>query len=450
MLYLALFSALAVGFYSAFTLASQTTYNERDTRRALAAAESGMEFMRHQLWALNITYSSSPADLFNRVETGLKSALNGTANLKGGNIGRSGNVILIPADANQYIDLDGTGVGFRAEVTYDGTQLVVSTVGRFGSTTESPAHGVRLRYAVIQRPSSIFNFGVASKSPISLTSNAKIIGSSNAAHGSVLSTSYKTSTPVTLLGNTAISGDVSLVNPNASVKRDAGASIAGSTNQSVINQHIHKGVATPEFPIVDTEEFKKYATNVISQSGKTFDTTNLKNLYIKANTNPKFSGSIKVEGVVYIETPNYVQFDSNVQMTGVIAVQNNPTGSSNLLEFKSNVKLKGVEHLPATADFPAELRAMKGAMILAPGFKLNLDSNFGAQGGSIIADEMIFNSNATGTINGSVINLKDTSVTFDSNATIKIANQGASYAPAGLYFGSRYEPMPNSYEEFLP
>src|SRR5688500_14230275 len=90
MLYLVLFSTLAVGFFAAFTLATQTSYNDREARRALAAAESGMEFVRYQLWGLDITYSSSTADLFDRVEKELATKLNGSMNLGGGNIARDG------------------------------------------------------------------------------------------------------------------------------------------------------------------------------------------------------------------------------------------------------------------------------------------------------------------------------------------------------------------------
>jgi hypothetical protein len=453
MLYLVLFSTLALGFFAAFTLATQTSYNERGARRALAAAESGMEFARYNLWVLSINYAESPADLFNKVEAGLKTSLNGTANLKGGNFSRIGDKLYIPSP-DSYIDVNEEGDGFRLEITHDGTEVIVLAYGRASggiTSLANPERAIRLRYGVFERPSSIFNFGVASRSSITFDSNARISGSVNPVHGSVLSTS-SASTPVVLNGNASISGDVSLVNPHGSVSMSSNATIAGSKNPTIVAQHIHTGVAEPEFPMIDTSAFKPFATNVISGSAPKFDKTNLKNLYIKANTNPSFGSNIKVQGVIYIETPNHVTFNSNVEITGAIVVQNNPTGnpSNNSITFNSNVTLAGVDKLPATADFPAALRAMKGSMILAPNFKVHFNSNFGSAGGSIVGSQIEFDSNASGVIEGSVINLDDTSMHFDSNARITIANQGASYAPAGLYFGSRYVPLPGSYEEVIP
>src|SRR5687768_12813978 len=128
MLYLVLFSTLAIGFYAAFTMATQTAYNERGARRALAAAESGMEFIRYHLWALNIAYDTPSAELFDNVYNQLGAALNGSANLNGGSIARNGDMILIPGDPTQFIDLNGNGEAFRLSLVRDGNELVVSVI----------------------------------------------------------------------------------------------------------------------------------------------------------------------------------------------------------------------------------------------------------------------------------------------------------------------------------
>ena len=451
MMFMVLFGTLAVGFYAAFTLTTQTTYNERDARRALSAAESGMEFARYQLWLLDIDYADSAEDLFNKVEAGLAANINGTPNLAGGGIARTNGVLRIPASANNYIPIDSSGDAFRLEITNDGTELIVTAVGRSAGgsiATSSPQRAIRMRYGVLERPSSIFNFGVASRSAVHLDSNARITGFPNPAYGSVLSTSMS-GTPVVLSGNAQISGDVSLVNPDGSVSMSSSASIAGSSNPEVIAEHIHVGVSEPEFPTIDTDIFKPFATNVLSAPGAEYSGGTMKNLYIKANTNPTFGSNTLIQGVIYIETPNKVTFNSNVDITGAIVVQNEPTGtpSTNVISFNSNVKLQGVDMLPATSDFPPELRALSGSMILAPTFTLVFNSNFGTFAGSVVGSQVEFDSFATGTIKGSVINLDDTSMHFDSNARISIENPGTSYAPAGMYFGSRYVPLPASYEE---
>ena len=410
-----------------------------------------MEFIRYQLWSLEIPHASSPANLFDLVESGLAGRLNGTNNLDGGNIGRSGSVIQIPEAAHGYIRLDDTGLSFRIEIQSEGTQLLVTAYGRSGSTERSE-RAIQLRYAMVQRPGAIFNYGVASKGPVVLDSNARIVGTPNPAHGSVLSTTTSSDPAVTVTGNAVVSGSISVVDPTGGVVVDTKASVAGSLDPAVKNANIHRGVEEPDFPTIDTDIYKPFATNVISTAGGKFDKVDLKNLYIKANTNPTFGSNIKVQGVIYIETPNKVTFDSNVEITGAIVVQNNPTGSpaDNVLIFDSMVKLNGMDKLPDTEDFPPEMRALQGAMILAPGFRLYFDSNFGTAGGSIVGSQIEFDANAVGTVAGGIINLADREMSFDSNAAITIANQGAAYAPAGMYFGSRYVPMPASYLEIVP
>src|SRR5689334_18181538 len=61
MLYLILFSSLAVGFYAATNTAVQVSSNERHARQAMLSAESGMEFMRLILGNVEIP-PNTPSD----------------------------------------------------------------------------------------------------------------------------------------------------------------------------------------------------------------------------------------------------------------------------------------------------------------------------------------------------------------------------------------------------
>src|SRR5690242_9676391 len=49
MMYMVLFSTLALGFFAASTMNSQIAKNERNEMQAQDAAESGMQFARYQL-----------------------------------------------------------------------------------------------------------------------------------------------------------------------------------------------------------------------------------------------------------------------------------------------------------------------------------------------------------------------------------------------------------------
>ena len=61
MLYLVLFSTLALGFYAATTTAVQVSHNDSQVSRAFLASESGLDFMRYHLSRVSIP-AYAPAD----------------------------------------------------------------------------------------------------------------------------------------------------------------------------------------------------------------------------------------------------------------------------------------------------------------------------------------------------------------------------------------------------
>lgn len=452
MLFLVLFSVLAVGFVATVNSAVQISGNELRSTRAMLAAESGMNFVRFHLWDLNVQRSLPVDELFDTVYAQLQNRLDGTANLGGGNIARYGDTILIPGDPNAYIaaSSDADGDAFRVSIERRGMELVVTAIGKSGHTESR--RGIELTYAIYSRPSSIFDFGIASKSPIEMIGNTSVRGKNNPAHGSVLTTSYRMPA-LKMQGNSSISGDVSFANPSGSALHITGNNSIGGykPNQSGFHDHVHFGVDEPEFPTIDTSAFKIWldANPHTVITGSPSGNHNYGSLRIKANANPKFNGNTKIKGLVYIETPNRVSFAGNLDLQGVIVVENNPKGdsSTNLIDFGGNVDFEGVHTLDASYG---ELRNLDGAMLLAPGFKLQMRGNFGVIGGTIAADEMEFTGNAGGTVRGSIINLKDTRVTLHGNTDIIIESQGTTKTPAGMFFGSRYVPLPDTYREVTP
>jgi hypothetical protein len=145
-----------------------------------------------------------------------------------------------------------------------------------------------------------------------------------------------------------------------------------------------------------------------------------------------------------------VTFDSNVVVRGAVVVQNNPPGTTaaNIIRFDSNVKLYGIDALPATADFPAALRALKGSQILAPNFTVHCNSNFDAAGGSIVGGKVYLDSNAAGTIAGNVISLDNSTVEFYSNARVSIRPL-PTLTPAGMLFTYSLSPLRGTYREVV-
>jgi hypothetical protein len=450
MMFLVLFSALAVGFYSSVNTGVQIAGNEVDSKKALLAAESGMAYVQHLLSNVSIKHGTPESQLWPEVVAQVRQQVDRKPVLKG-EIAQEGPGFLALND----VTLPNKS-WFSARLSMDGSQVVARVTGGGGDATSSRA--VQMAYQVDQRTPPIFRFGVATRGPISMNSNARITGSGpdNYSLGSVLTTTARRPA-VTLDSNSSVSGDISFAaSAGGALNITSNSTIAGlRPSDPEFATHLHYGVTPPEFPAIDTSAFKHFAGNIayggviLSQPNRKYDTGVLRNILIKANTNPEFSSNMRVEGVIYIETPNKVVFSSNTTIRGAIVVQNDPTGdiTTNSIEMSSNVKLLPIESLPNNPFYPAPLRALTGSAILAPKFSLHLNSNFGSVGGSIVAGKMHFDSNAQGTVKGSVINLEDTAVQMNSNAAITVEKLPPGKPPAGFIFSGYFAPMPGTYTE---
>ena len=450
MMYLILFGSLAVGFYAAVNTGVQISKNEVHGKEALLTAESGMAFTRHLLANVEIPHGTTASDVWNLVRAQVREQVDDKPVLNGGRAVEGPGMLEL-----RNIAVSTNGPTFTVRLTQSGDKVLATVLGRAGGTAPT-ARGIQMEFAKAMQASAIFDYGVASRSPIDMNSNARITGASNQRLGSLLSTTSRIPA-LTMSSNAQISGDASFTaDTGAAINVSGNATVAGyKPSQSGYGEHVHLGVESPEFPTIDTTAFRPFAGNptfggtTITAPNQTFNTGILRNVLIKAKTNPTFDSNMEVHGVIYIESPNNVKFSSNVKVRGAIVVDNNRVGdtSTNSISFSSNATLYPISSLPATTYFPPALRALTGAIILAPNYNVHFNSNFGSVGGSIIAGKMHFDANASGTVKGSVINLDDTAVQMNSNSTITIESQGTSGYPSGVYFGSVFAPLPDTYQE---
>lgn len=443
MLYLALMASLAVGFYASSNSAVMVSENEKRTNLALMSCESGLDFMNFHLAQLTIPHGGTAQQRMSALYNQLKTQLENTGNMGSKTMSITGTSISIPSQPDQYIKLDPTGGEFRCNIENmsigeDG-KIEVKITGRYNGYQSRRA--VRMNFVLNENPSQIFNYGLATKGSISTAGSSRIKGATDPKKGSILTTSTGAN-PVTINGK-EVSGDISVVGSGV-VTVAAGASVGGTTNTAdIVANHIHKSVAAPEFPTIDTDVFKAYATNIYSGGN------NLVNVRIPANTNPNFNGNTTIKGVLYIETPNKVTFNGNADIQGVIVTQNAPLGNltTNILNFSGNVSAQGVQTLDASFG---DLRTLTGSFVLAQGFAANFTGSFGTVAGAIIADKVSFSGNAGGTLMGSVVNLTNNPLTVNGSSEIVIASTGTMDYPAGVYFSSKYSPLPDTYEEIKP
>ena len=482
MMYLMLFSVLALGFYGIVTTSAQVAHNDKKMTGARVAAESGMHFMKYQLGTLGIPPRTDPLNLFDTTFARLSAKLNGTPNMGGHVVGIDHSdpavpKIMVPAGRDAYIKADELGHLFRAEVTrYGAHGLRVKVIGKDqpGGTITADvrgARGVKLDYDLDDTPAYIFNYGIASRSVISLQGNVSVTGAPGQEDmGSILSTTAN-GVPVTIGGGASISGDLTYANGTPDVSSNA--SVAGfSPGEPGYEEHVHKTDYPPDFPMIDTSAYTAFAPpkgstgpSVITSSSPPAGV--YKNIRIKAGTNPTFNANTVLQGVVVVEYPNTVKFTSDVTVQATIVsetdnYEENGVNNTylveqdladrrfdNRIEFGGNTQVLPVSDLTGP-EFPQALKDLKGAMVMVPGFAASFTGSFGTVSGSIIASQLSFSGDASGTIRGTVVNLEDTVLSIGGNNKILIEAQTAAKVPDGVIFGERYTALPGSYREVRP
>ena len=454
MMYLMIFSTLALGFYATTTTASQVSHNERTTLAAHMAAESGTHFLRYHLSALDVRAGLTPERMFEEVYMQLASRLDGTANLDGSAVGYDGTTITIPQVG--YINLDREGnQRFRVSLSRAGDLLVARVVGRGsnrspGSTfvptsSDGTGRGIEIKFQKANNATAIFNYGVASKGTVYTSGTSTITGLTDPMKGSILSTNMTAEVPVSIMGR-KVSGDISTVNPAATVTFGSGASIGGTSNSALIRaHHIHLGVEMPRFPDIDTTVYAQYVERTYAPGMTVLD-----NVRIPAGTGtpaaPLRLDSVSVRGVLYIEGSNVIEFTGSSNIQAVIAVANNVplNTTTNLISFTGSVSAQPVATLPASFG---DVRKLQGAFILAPGYRVRVWGSFGQVSGSIICSQFQMGGSAEGTLQGSVIQTHDLPLTIDGSADVVVASVGTTEYPAGVTFGLHYTSVPGSYME---
>jgi len=462
MLYLILFSSLAVGFYAATNTAVQVSSNERHARQAMLSAESGMEFMRLVLGNVEIPPNTPSDQMWGKLCTQVAAQIDRTPNFGNAAVtppaagvttwtlpvltlpsGAQTTITLAPHDTNVET-VDVVAYGLEPDLRTDKTKGV------------PPLHRkIQVTYKKGPRASDIFDYGVASKSAISMSGNAQITGAAGQlGRGSVLSATSNP-VPLSMTGKPSISGDFSYTNPSGAPTFASGTIAGYKSSDSDFAAHIHSGVREPEFPTIDTSSFEKFVPAADAAPSASLITANppstrkaFTNIRIKAGVNPSFAAGTVIQGVVYVETPNQLTFTGGVTIQGVIVVQNNPTGdaTTNTIKFGGNVTHQGVETLPNSGVFTG-LPQLSGSFLLAPTFAVTMTGNSNNVGGTIVTSKLDISGTAGANVKGTVINLNDTAVNMTGTSDIIIQASGADHYPAGVTFGSHFTPDAKTYVE---
>jgi len=443
MIFVLVFSALAVSLATISGTNVQIANNQHKINSAFGSAESGLEIMRYWLNRVFIPNSTAPSAIFSTIAASLQNDLtinaitNITANY-------DGSTITIPFVTLVSVDNTSFAASLR-QLDNDTVQLdVTGTNGQIRRT-------IRVNYDIEPYRSPIFDYGLATKGPLHINGNPSLTGINDPCEADVYIESQNDNLALIIKGNSDISGDISIVNPNAYVKLQGNISIGGETGQAAIDNHIFIGVGSTEFPTPSPEHFRDYATgDIIDSSTNTHGNMTITNAVVLAGTNPTFSGNVEINGIMFIESPNKVKFAGNLTITGLIVADGEPysPSSENELTFAGNVHTYPVSQLPEEPEFLA-LRQETGSLILAPGFSASFGGNFSTLEGTIAVSGAEFSGNANGTIKGTVINYADTPMVLKGNVNLHFDRSANVQIPAGFDTTRVLEYDPSSYSEVI-
>jgi hypothetical protein len=449
MIFMVLIGALAIGFYATITTSTSLSQNDQKGARALIAAESGVQFMRLQLARVKIPPAAvSTADIMVEVHKDLKAALEATGNMGTHTVGLASNVITIPAETGKVIETDlSDHSGFRVVIqpATTGTGIVCRSTGYSGSGRTLRSKTVSLGFIRQELPSSLLENAIAARGTVNIQKG--IIGGvplvSADSIAKIMST--KTSLPAFSMTGGTLGGNIGVVDD--AYAQITGGSVAGQTNITTIYANHVKELEPPEFPLVDTTGFASYATNTYV-SGMA---SPLRNVRIPANTGTaasplSFAGTTAIQGILYIESPNVIQFSGNASVAGFIVFESKNTSAVNSITFTGNAQ---IGPLPADAVFNP-LRSITGIAIMAPTATI---TTTGSTDSFLTGNVFVgrFNELGSATIRmdqGSIVAMDTgTAATFNGQTT-RFASTGKLNPPSmGVRYSAKFIPRDGTYAE---
>jgi len=425
-IFVLVFSTLAVSLASLSGTNVQIAENQRKANRARACAESGLEIVRLWLDYISIPGDTTPSTRFDKIANSFQSVTNGISNITA-NYDSSSSSITIPS-----VTLNSAkGQSFLAEIRQIDTETIqVDVTGMYNLITRT----IRVNYTFGTEVHTVFDFGVATKGPLSLAGNIELEGINVSVESDVYIESENSLLALSITGNSHIAGNVSIGNSLATVDLQGGqASIGGETGQDAIDNHVSFGVDSPGFPIPDPGSFEHYVINTVDSTTDTTADATFENVRIVAGTNPTFSGHVTLNGIIFIETPNVVTFTGDSTITGIIIGDGDIEDDSgtNQINFLGSVDSFSVSELPDEEQF-AEIKDEIGTLLMAPGFHLTFGGSFSTLSGAIAGNGIEFSGNAGGTINGTTINYSDEDMELSGNSDLYFNRSGTVEIPAGF------------------
>lgn len=444
MIFVVIFSALAISMASMSGVNVQIADNQHQVNTALSATHSGLEIVRHYLSNINIAGTVSSGERLAAVATALQSNFTaaGMSNMSA-SYNEATSVITIP-----NVTLSSQlGQTFNATVSeFDADTLQVDITGSSGDFDRN----VRVRFGFATVGSGVFDYGVATKGPLMMEGQADLHGVNVSIESSVyIEADGVAGDAFSITNHASVAGDVSIADPYATYSAGYHTSVGGASGDD-IDDHVHIGIDYAVFPTPDPDHFRSYATGIEIDDNSDWEHDSvLSNVTIAAGTNPTFSSSVVVNGIMFIEQPNTVTFAGQATINGIIIgdgeMDADGSGSGSSISFAGQVVNNDMSTLSGS-EFDG-IKQETGTFVLAPGFDLDFSGQANSVNGVIAGSGISFSGQSGGTINGSIINYSEDPMHISGQSTLLFNRSGTESDPAGFMPNQVLQFQSSSYSE---
>jgi hypothetical protein len=434
MIVLIILSALTAGLATLSANSVQIAHSQCQSDVAYRAAESGLEIMRYWLSRFIMPKTTPTGEYLATIVAYLQSDL-AAAGVTQIDVHDDGSVPAVSVDT-------AAGGSFWAQLRMDVNDpsvLRLSVTGAHRQATRTIE--VAFHMAPYQHP--IFNYGMATRGALQFPRNPTLTGATLGWEADVY-----VDTPemvaVDIGGNANFAGDFYLANSEGQLCCSGSLVIAGESGEAAVDNHVFAGAEPVAFPMPETDIFTGYATGP-AVNPATMDLTKgltLTNAIIPAGTNPTFDGSVIIQGILLIESPNIVTFNRNCQLNGIMVGDGNlGTPENSQINFLGNF---------ATGPYPTGpqfdwLASAVGTSILTPRFSVSFTGNFSAIDGVVAAGNLRFAGNANADIHGTLINYGTAPMVVDGNISLAFDRAASTKIPGGFDTHRVLEYEPCSY-----
>jgi Tfp pilus assembly protein PilX len=476
LIYMVLLTTLAAGFGSLVVTSTQVSKNDQAAARAQAAAEAGLQVFKNYMTQVSVPGSTPSANVIDTIGTSLQT-LAAAATDAGGhtftvnwstttvNGGTHDSIIYFPYSS--YIQLypnatDGFSVTIMPTYTSGALSLLtVSIVGtnNINSPTIQRQINVDFNYTAGSAGSptvwgGFASNGVYSLGGISFTGGGSIaVASGTPTTAGAISSALTSGASVTLGGSTTVAGKVFYAG-NISQVAGLGNNTINGVNRSTYYSSIPYNandnysdpvswlannfqlyVPTPP-PTFSTDAFNALLpANVYwtPSSGGTYT-----NIRIKAGSgtvakplNISGNGTLDLEGLVIIESPNVVNFGggTNTFNCTFVMLTNTTGATTDSISFGGQTKFGPMAAAPAppATDPLASVRSASDYAVLAPTASVSLTASTSSTNfvGSIIGYTVLLNGASNVAIQNGTVMALCPSATFNGNSVCTIGGSGS-------------------------